>query len=98
MNEIYIPSPDVVAREIEGEIIIVPVASGTGDLEDELYTLTDTSKDIWEHLDGNHSLAEVAAQLSEDFQVPIEEIEEDVAGLLWELLQRKLVRQVRRVA
>ena len=34
----YAPSEDVVAREIEGELIIVPLVAGIGDMEDELYT------------------------------------------------------------
>jgi len=44
MEAAYIPSEDVVAREIEGELIIVPLAAGIGDLEDELYTLNETGK------------------------------------------------------
>ena len=47
LDIIYVPSEDVVAREIEGEMIIVPIASGIGDMEDELYTLNETGKAIW---------------------------------------------------
>ena len=32
----YKPSDNVVAREIEGELIIVPLTAGIGNLEDEL--------------------------------------------------------------
>ena len=39
---VYAPSEDIVAREIEGEIIIVPLVAGIGDMEDELYTLNET--------------------------------------------------------
>jgi len=38
-DSVYAVSDDVVAREIEGEIIIVPLVAGIGDLEDELFTL-----------------------------------------------------------
>ena len=41
------PSDDVVAREIEGEIIIVPLVAGIGDADDELYTLNETGHAIW---------------------------------------------------
>ena len=34
-------SSDVVARMIEGQVVIVPLVSGIGDAEDELYTLHD---------------------------------------------------------
>jgi hypothetical protein len=33
----YQPSDEIVAREIEGELIIVPLTAGIGNLEDELY-------------------------------------------------------------
>ena len=42
LDMICAPSEDVVAREIEGEIVIVPLASGIGDMEDELFTLNET--------------------------------------------------------
>ena len=38
----YSPSEYIVARKIEGELIIVPLVSGIGDMEDELYTLNVT--------------------------------------------------------
>ena len=48
--DVYKPSDDVVAREIEGEIIIVPLVAGIGDIEDELFTLNETGKAIWDKL------------------------------------------------
>lgn len=48
----YAPSEAVVTREIEGEIVIVPLAEGIGDLENELYGLSDTGWDVWRLLDG----------------------------------------------
>ena len=41
----------------EGEIIIVPVVAGIGDVADELFTLNVTGKAIWEQLDGQRNLA-----------------------------------------
>ena len=38
LNAAYVPSEDVVAREIEGEIIIVPLTAGIGDMEEDLYS------------------------------------------------------------
>jgi hypothetical protein len=43
IDSAYIASEDVVAREIEGEFILVPLASGIGDMEDEIYTLNETA-------------------------------------------------------
>jgi hypothetical protein len=93
-NTIYAISDDVVAREIEGEIIIVPLVAGIGDLEDELFTLNETGKAIWELLDGRRSLQEVARELSEKYAAEPEKIQTDVLGLVGELLHRGMIIEV----
>lgn len=79
------------AREIEGELIIVPLVAGIGDMEDELYTLNETGKAIWARLDGQRTLRAVAAELTTEFSAPPGEIEKDVLGLMTELMRRKMV-------
>jgi hypothetical protein len=91
LDMICAPSEDVVAREIEGELIIVPLASGIGDMEDELYTLNDTGKAIWGMLDGARTLAQIAAELSAEYNTPAADLERDVLGLAAELARRKMV-------
>jgi len=81
----------VVAREIEGEMIIVPIASGIGDMEDELYTLNDTGKAIWKQLDGKHSLGQIAKALMDEYDAPLADLERDVLGLVDELVKRKML-------
>jgi hypothetical protein len=90
-DSILIPSDDIVAREIEGELIIVPLVSGIGDLEDELFTLNDTGKAIWRKLDGQLRLGEIIKSLVQDYDAPEKEIEKDVLGLVEELLKRRML-------
>jgi len=90
-ESICIPSDDVVSREIEGELIIVPIASGIGDNEDELYTLNDTGRAIWQRLDGKRTISDVAADLAGDYTAPLDQITRDVMGLVDELARRKIV-------
>jgi hypothetical protein len=47
LDAAYVPSKDLVCREIEGELIIVPLVAGMGDMEDELFTLNETGRAIW---------------------------------------------------
>lgn len=91
LDMICAPSDDIVAREIEGELIIVPLASGIGDAEDELYTLNDTGKAIWGKLDGARTLAQIATELADEYNAPRAQIEQEVAGLMTELAKRKIV-------
>jgi hypothetical protein len=91
LGNICLPSEDVVAREIEGELIIVPLASGIGDTDDELYTLNETGKEIWSHLDGISSLRQIASELAEEYSAEAGVIERDVTGLIAELAKRRIV-------
>jgi hypothetical protein len=87
----YLPSDDVVAREIEGELIIVPLVAGIGDLEDELFTLNDTGRAIWALLDGQRTLRAVVDALAQDYDAPTAEIERDLLGLVEELVKRRML-------
>lgn len=90
-ESVCVPSEDVVSREIEGELIIVPIASGIGDMEDELYTLNETGRAIWQRLDGKRTLREVAADLTENFNDPLDQITRDVLGIAGELVKRGIL-------
>ena len=91
---VYIPSGDIVAREIEGELIIVPLVAGIGDLEDELFSLNETGKAIWDQLDGSRNLEGVIAALAQDYDSSPAEIEQDVLGLVEELVRRRMLVEV----
>ena len=91
LTGIYAPSQDIVAREIEGEMIIVPLTSGIGDIEEQLFSLNATGRVIWKYLDGKNSLQEVVGLIVEEFDAPDGEIENDVVGFVTELLNRKIV-------
>lgn len=91
---IYVPSQDVVAREIEGEIIIVPLlaaAAGRDDEQDALFTLNETGKAVWDRLDGARSLRAVIDELGAAYDAPAEPIEADVLGLVSALLDRRML-------
>lgn len=92
----YRPSRDVVAREIEGEIILVPLAAGMGDLEDELYTLNPTGAAVWKLLDGKRTLRAVAAALARKYRAAPATVQRDVLGLVAELARRNMVVAVPR--
>jgi hypothetical protein len=94
LDSIYAPSEDIVARIIEGELIIVPLAAGIGDLEDELYTLNETGREIWNRLDGQRSLGALVDELSAEYEAAPGEIEQNVRGLVEELLLRRMLVEI----
>ena len=94
LDSVYIPSEDVVAREIEGVFILVPLAAGMGDMEDELYSLNESGLAIWKHLDGESSLRKISSDLAAEYDSSPGEIEQDVLGLVSELLKRKMLVEI----
>lgn len=91
LDTIYLPSDEIVARIIEGDLVIVPLTAGIGDMEDELYSLNETGKCIWALLDGKRTLNGVINDLSKEFDDPTGEIQQDVLGLVTELVHRKML-------
>lgn len=91
LDGVYGPSDDIVAREIEGEVVIIPLVSGIGDMEDELFTLNETGRAVWRRLDGTRTLRQVARELAEEFEAPAGVIESEVEGLVAELAAKKMV-------
>jgi hypothetical protein len=94
INGVYVPSDDVVAREIEGELIIVPLVAGIGDMEDELFSLNETGKAIWDLLDGKRDLDGVISILTENYDSTPNEITQDVFGLVDELVKRRMLVEI----
>ena len=94
LNSKYLTSEDVVARDVLGEFIIIPIASGIGDLDDEIFSLNKFGRAIWEKLDGKADLKGVASVLASRFEGPATKIERDVLGLTEELLKRKMIVKV----
>jgi hypothetical protein len=71
----------VVTRRIAGETILVPIAGAVSDL-DAVYTLNDVASFIWERIDGRQSAHAIAAAVSVEYDVPLDEAARDVDELL----------------
>lgn len=93
-EKIYITSEDVVARQIEDEFLLVPIASGIGDMEDALYTLNETGRLIWQKLAPQKTVNNLVDELAEEFDASRETINTDVCGILAELVRLNMVVDV----
>lgn len=94
LDAVYTASSDVVVREVESEMIIIPFASGVDDSENEPYFLNTTGHIIWQRLDGRRSLKNVVRDLAAEFNTPAKIIEKDVIGFVEKLLMRKMLVEV----
>jgi hypothetical protein len=96
LDNIYKPSQDIVAREVQGEFIIIPVTSEVVDSEDQIFSLNETGKAVWDRLDGKRSLKSIVNELGSIYEGSYSKIKQDVMGIVKELLKRKIVIEVRR--
>ncbi|MGC9469021.1 MAG: PqqD family protein [Anaerolineae bacterium] len=89
----YQHDPNIVGREIAGEVILVPIRNNVNDLE-SIYTLNETAARIWELLDGERTLAEVRDAIVAEFEVEADEAEADLVELVAQLESIEAVRRV----
>ena len=91
INKIYFRNENIIVREIEGEYLMIPIASGIGNMEDEMYTLNKTGINVWEKLSAEKTLKAVIDELCLEYDADKKKIAADVIGLVEELFKRKIV-------
>ena len=91
LTSICKPSEEVIAREIGGEMLLVPLVAGMVEGDDALYTLSPTAHDIWKQLDGKKTLQEIIDVLSQKYSASLEEIKEDVLGFATEMVDHSII-------
>ena len=90
MSVSYRRNPNVVARVIAGETILVPVSGNLADMR-RLFSLNETADAIWNMLDSSMTSEDVAKRIVEAYDVPAARAMEDTEGLLRELVSDGLV-------
>jgi hypothetical protein len=86
----FIRNQEVVVRKIEGELIIVPIRKGVGDLH-SLYTLNAVGAVLWDFMNESHTLSEMVKRVCEEFEVTATQAQNDIESFLDSLMQEKLI-------
>ena len=89
----FVRNHDVVARKIQGELIIVPVRRGVGDLN-SLYTLNPVGAALWDFMNEGHTVSEMVERVCEEFEVTAAQARQDIESFLDSLMQEHLVESV----
>ncbi len=77
-------SPDVVGWRIVEEFVLVPIRRHASEL-DSIFTLDTVASRIWDLLDGQRDLSAVAAVITEEFEVELDQALGDAQDLVAEL-------------
>lgn len=87
----YMRNNDVAARKIEGELIIVPIRRGVGDLN-SLYTLNPVGSVLWDFMAEGHTIGEMVQRVCEEFEVTAVQAQKDIEAFLEALMAEKLIQ------
>ena len=93
INETYRRMPQVVAREVAGERLLIPSHGKLADMR-QVFTLNAVAARIWEWMDGGKTLAQIAAAVEEEFEVEQGQAQADVCELAGDLLKAALIEPV----
>lgn len=87
----FVRADDVVKRTIAGETVLVPVRNSTADL-DCIYTSNETGSMIWECLDGQKKVSQIADAICRRYDVPLEEATRALSDFLTALEKAGLIQ------
>lgn len=91
LNEVrFVRNREVVSRQIEGELVIVPIRRGVGDLN-SLYTLNPVGSVLWDYMSEGHTVTEMVERICEEFEVGASQARNDIEAFLDSLLEEKLI-------
>ncbi len=89
----FVRNRDVVARQIEGELIIVPVRRGVANMN-SLYTLNPVGSVLWNFMADDHSVPEMVQRVCDEFEVSAAQASKDIQAFLDSMVEEKLVESV----
>ena len=84
IQQLYRIKSKFVTRAVGNELIIVPLSGNVAQMN-ELFTLNETAKLIWENLDQNASLESMQTLLTETFDVDKTTALNDVESFLFRM-------------
>jgi hypothetical protein len=81
LDKSFIKGDDLMARNIAGETLIVPIRNRVGDLN-AIYTLNEVGARVWQMIDATTSATQIVEAISNEYDVTPTEAAVDVAELL----------------
>jgi len=95
MDSIFTVSDNIIAKNIEGQLMIVPLISGVGNLDEEMFQLNSTGTAVWQMLDGKTRLSDIVSRLSKEYEADHETIKQDVIALMETLIKKNFIFKVK---
>lgn len=92
MSPTYRKSEDVIARQIAGETLLVPIRGDLAGMQ-RIFALDTVAEYIWQQLDTETSLQTIRDAVLANFEVSGEQAEVDIQEFIAELLEAGLIEE-----
>ncbi|MFA5319587.1 MAG: PqqD family protein [Candidatus Omnitrophota bacterium] len=90
-DKIYAYSKEIVARDVQGEFVIIPVSAQVDGEDFAIFSLNPTGLAVWKNIDGKRTLAGVIKKAAAEFDADEKKVEKDVLKFVETLLERKML-------
>ena len=89
-DAVFVRAPDVVARRIAGETVLVPLRSRSPNATTrvaDFYVLNETAERLWEMLSSARDVSSLAQELIRTYEVPPDQATADVRAFIRDMLE-----------
>jgi len=93
LKSILSHSPSIVTRKTGNEYVLVPVTNNIADMH-SVYTLNETGAFIWEHIDGERSVEEIIAAVTEEYEIDNKSASEDVFSFIDDMSKYLIINEL----
>jgi len=83
-KKIFNKTDKVVSREIEDEVILLPLCKTSKDMN-YIYTLNETAALVWDLIDGNRTMNDIKEKIMSEYDVQEQELQKELTGLINDL-------------
>jgi len=85
VKQVVAKTPEAVSKIIGQEAVIILPAAG------EVKILNEVGSRLWELVDGQRTIAELAVKICDEYAVTFEQAEEDALDFIQRMVERKLL-------
>jgi hypothetical protein len=78
-------NPEVLAQRVENDLVLVHLDTN------QIYKLNDSAARLWELLEADLDLDQAKQQLTQEFEVSMERLEQDIAAVLKSLAESDFI-------
>jgi len=92
-DSIYIRNPNMVYREIAGELILVPIQR-TAEETESIFVLNETGAALWRMVDGESTIDDIISRLLDEYDVDRKTLSKDVIRYIGDMVASGALKEV----